>query len=175
MSEKVYPVKADWAKGAWIDDAKYQELYKRSVTDPNGFWGEAGKRLDWIKPYTRVKNTSFDPGNVSIKWFEDGTLNLSANCIDRHLATRGDQVAIIWESDDPTLDEQITYNQLHERVCRFANVLKAPRRQEGRSRHHLSADDPRSRVRDARLCAHRRHSLDRFRRLLTRQLEKPRR
>ena len=125
MSEKVYPVKADWAKGAWIDDAKYQELYKRSVTDPNGFWGEAGKRLDWIKPYTRVKNTSFDPGNVSIKWFEDGTLNLSANCIDRHLATRGDQVAIIWESDDPTLDEQITYNQLHERVCRFANVLKA--------------------------------------------------
>ncbi len=125
MSEKVYPVKADWAKGAWIDDAKYQELYKRSVTDPNGFWGEAGKRLDWIKPYTRVKNTSFDPGNVSIKWFEDGTLNLSANCIDRHLATRGDQVAIIWESDDPTLDEQITYKQLHERVCRFANVLTA--------------------------------------------------
>ena len=125
MSEKVYPVKADWAKNAWIDDAKYQELYQRSVTDPQGFWGEAGKRLDWIKPYTKVKNTSFDPHNVSIKWFEDGTLNVSANCIDRHLATRGDQVAIIWESDDPTLDEKITYKQLHERVCRFANVLKA--------------------------------------------------
>ncbi|MGE5266229.1 MAG: acetyl-coenzyme A synthetase N-terminal domain-containing protein, partial [Deltaproteobacteria bacterium] len=70
MSEKVYPVKADWAKNAWIDEAKYQDLYKRSVSDPEGFWGEAGKRLDWIKPYTRVKNTSFDPGNVSIKWFE---------------------------------------------------------------------------------------------------------
>jgi acetyl-CoA synthetase len=125
MSDKVYPVKADWANGAWIDNAKYEELYQRSVTDPNGFWGEAGKRLDWIKPYTRVKNTSFDPHNVSIKWFEDGTLNVSANCIDRHLATRGDQVAIIWESDDPTLDEKITYKQLHERVCRFANVLKA--------------------------------------------------
>ncbi|OYW55915.1 MAG: acetate--CoA ligase [Hyphomicrobium sp. 32-62-53] len=125
MSEKVYPVKADWAKNAWIDDAKYQELYQRSVTDPQGFWGEVGKRLDWIKPYTKVKNTSFDPHNVSIKWFEDGTLNVSANCIDRHLATRGDQVAIIWESDDPTLDEKITYKQLHERVCRFANVLKA--------------------------------------------------
>jgi len=125
MSEKVYPVKPDWAKNAWIDDAKYHELYQRSVTDPNGFWGEAGKRLDWIKPYTRVKNTSFDPSNVSIKWFEDGTLNVSANCIDRHLATRGDQVAIIWESDDPTLDAQITYRQLHEHVCRYANVLKA--------------------------------------------------
>ncbi len=125
MSDKVYPVKADWAKNAWIDEAKYQELYQRSVADPQGFWGEAGKRLDWIKPYTKVKNTSFDPANVSIKWFEDGTLNVSANCIDRHLATRGDQVAIIWESDDPTLDEKITYKQLHERVCRFANVLKA--------------------------------------------------
>jgi acetyl-CoA synthetase len=125
MSEKVYPVKADWAKNAWIDEAKYQDLYKRSVSDPEGFWGEAGKRLDWIKPYTRVKNTSFDPGNVSIKWFEDGTLNVSANCTDRHLATRGDQVAIIWESDDPNLDQQITYRQLHEQVCRFANVLKA--------------------------------------------------
>jgi acetyl-CoA synthetase len=125
MSEKVYPVKADWAKNAWIDETKYQDLYKRSVSDPEGFWGEAGKRLDWIKPYTRVKNTTFDPGNVSIKWFEDGTLNVSANCTDRHLATRGDQVAIIWESDDPNLDQQITYRQLHENVCRFANVLKA--------------------------------------------------
>jgi acetyl-CoA synthetase len=125
MSEKVYPVKPDWAKNAWLDDAKYKELYQRSVSDPNGFWGEAGKRLDWIKPYTRVKNTSFDPSNVSIKWFEDGTLNVSANCIDRHLDTRGDQVAIIWESDDPTLDAQITYRQLHEHVCRYANVLKA--------------------------------------------------
>ena len=125
MSDKVYPVKPDWAKGAWLDEAQYKELYNRSVTDPDSFWGEAGQRLDWIAPYTKVKNTSFAPENVSIKWYEDGTLNVSANCIDRHLATRGDQIAIIWESDDPTLDETITYKQLHERVCRFANVLKA--------------------------------------------------
>jgi acetyl-CoA synthetase len=125
MSEKVYPVPAGWAGKAWIDDSKYQDLYARSVKDPASFWGEAGRRVDWVKPYTRVKNTSFDPSNVSIKWFEDGTLNVSANCIDRHLATRGDQVAIIWEGDDPTHDEKITYKQLHERVCRVANVLKA--------------------------------------------------
>ncbi len=103
----------------------YATLYQRSVTDPDGFWGEVGRRIDWIKPYTKVKDTSYDPHHVSIKWFEDGTLNVSANCIDRHLATRGDQVAIIWEGDDPTQEEQITYRQLHERVCKFANVLKA--------------------------------------------------
>ena len=125
MSEKVYPVPPEWTSRAWIDETKYQEMYKRSIDDPDGFWGEIGKRIDWIKPYTKVKNTSFGPGDVSIKWFEDGTLNVCANCIDRHLAKRGDQVAIIWEGDDPTDDEKITYRQLHERVCRFANVLKA--------------------------------------------------
>ena len=125
MTDKIYPVPSEWASRAWINADQYAKLYKRSVEDPNGFWGEAGRRLDWIKPYTKVKNTSFDPANVSIKWFEDGTLNVSANCIDRHLATRGDQVAIIWEGDDPTADEKITYRQLHERVCKFANVLKA--------------------------------------------------
>jgi acetyl-CoA synthetase len=125
MTDKVYAVPAEWQSRAWIDDAKYKEMYKRSVGDPNGFWGEMGKRLDWIKPYTRVKNTSYDPHNVSIKWYEDGTLNVSANCIDRHLKKRADQVAIIWEGDDPTHDEKITYRQLHERVCKLANVLKA--------------------------------------------------
>jgi len=125
MSEKLYAVPAEWSQRAWLNDASYTQLYERSIKDPNGFWGEAGRRLDWIKPYTKVKNTSFDPNNVSIKWFEDGTLNVSANCIDRHLATRADQVAIIWEGDDPTQDEQITYRQLHERVCKFANVMKA--------------------------------------------------
>ncbi len=124
MSDKVYPVPAEWAKRAWVDEAKYNEMYKRSVEDPNGFWGEIGRRLDWIKPYTKVKNTSFDTHNVSIKWYEDGTLNVCANCVDRHLKTRADQVAIIWEGDDPTQDEQITYRQLHERVSKFANVLK---------------------------------------------------
>ena len=125
MSEKVYAVPAEWSARAEIDETKYQSMMRRSLEDPNGFWGEVGQRIDWMKPYTKVKNTSFDPANVSIKWYEDGTLNVSANCIDRHLATRGNQVAIIWEGDDPTRDEQITYRQLHERVCRFANVLKA--------------------------------------------------
>ena len=125
MSDKIYNVPAEWASRAFINNEKYMAMYKRSVEDPNGFWGEAGKRIDWIKPYTRVKNTSYDPHNVSIKWYEDGTLNVSANCIDRHLKTRADQVAIIWEGDDPTMDEKITYRQLHERVCKFANVLKA--------------------------------------------------
>ena len=125
MSDKSYPVPSAWASRAWLDDAKYQALYKRSVDDPHGFWGEIGRRLDWIKPYTKVKNTSFDYHNVSIKWFEDGTLNVSANCIDRHLRTRGDQVAIIWEGDNPNESERITYRELHERVSKFANVLKA--------------------------------------------------
>ena len=125
MSHKLHPVSPEWAASAWIDKKAYRSLYDRSISDPNGFWGEVGRRIDWVKPYSRVKNTSFDPHNVSIKWFEDGTLNVSANCIDRHLATRGDQVAIIWESDDPSRDETITYRQLHERVSRFANVLKA--------------------------------------------------
>ncbi|MGE3064294.1 MAG: acetate--CoA ligase [Hyphomicrobiaceae bacterium] len=125
MSEKTYNVPAEWAARAWVDTAKYQSMYKRSIEDPNGFWGEMGKHLDWIKPYTKVKNTSYEPGNVSIKWFEDGTLNACVNCVDRHLAKRGDQVAIIWEGDDPTQDERITYRQLHERVCKFANVMKS--------------------------------------------------
>jgi acetyl-CoA synthetase len=125
VSHKLHPVSPEWAASAWIDKKAYRSLYDRSISDPNGFWGEVGRRIDWVKPYSRVKNTSFDPHNVSIKWFEDGTLNVSANCIDRHLATRGDQVAIIWESDDSSRDEKITYRQLHERVSRFANILKA--------------------------------------------------
>ena len=125
MSDKTYPVTPEWAARAWLDEAKYTALYERSIKDPEGFWSENGRRLDWIKPYTKAKNTTFGPDEVSIKWFEDGTLNVSVNCIDRHLATRGDQVAIIWEGDDPTEDTTITYRQLHERVCKFANVLKA--------------------------------------------------
>ena len=124
-SEKTFPVSADWAARAWINQDKYQEMYNRSVQDPNGFWGEIGKRIDWMKPYTKVKNTSYDPNNVSIRWYEDGTLNVCHNCVDRHVPTRGDQVAIIWEGDDPTDDEQITYRQLHERVQKMANVFKA--------------------------------------------------
>ncbi len=125
MSEKAYPVTPEWASRAWLDDAKYQALYEESVKNPEKFWGENGLRLDWITPYTKVKNTTFGPDEVSIKWFEDGALNVAANCIDRHLETRGDQIAIIWEGDDPTEDKTITYKQLHEEVCKFANVLKA--------------------------------------------------
>jgi acetyl-CoA synthetase len=124
MSDKLYDVPAEWKKRAYIDDAKYQAMYARSIKDPNGFWAEHAKRIDWIKPFTKVKNTSYDPHNVSIKWFEDGTLNACFNCVDRHLAKRGDQVAIIWEGDDPKDSKTVTYKQLHAEVQKFANVLK---------------------------------------------------
>ena len=126
MSEvHIHPVPAEFAKNALIDEAKYEAMYKASIEDNEGFWAEHGKRIDWIKPYKKVKNVDFMVPNVNIKWFEDGTLNVSANCIDRHLATRGDQVAIIWEGDDPKDDDKITYKQLHEHVCRLANAMKA--------------------------------------------------
>ena len=125
MSEKVYPVSAEWAQRAYINDAKYKEAYAQSISNPEAFWAEQGKRIDWIKPFTKVKNVSYDPHNVSIKWYEDGTTNVSMNCIDRHLAKRGDQIAIIWEGDSPNESKNITYKELHEQVSRFANVLKA--------------------------------------------------
>ncbi len=121
---KIFEVPEEWAKKAFADNDKYLEMYEQSINDPDTFWGEQGKRLDWMTPFTKVKNTSYAPGNVSIKWYEDGTLNVSANCIDRHLADRADQTAIIWESDEPAHDQKITYKQLHTRVCKFANVLK---------------------------------------------------
>ena len=125
MSDDMYPVFDEWAKRAWCDESTYFDMYMRSVKDPEKFWAEHGKRIDWIKPYTKIKDTSFD-GDVSIRWFYDGTLNASANCIDRHLATKGDQPAIMWEPDDPSdANRVITYKQLHEEVCRFANGLKA--------------------------------------------------
>jgi acetyl-CoA synthetase len=124
MSEKIHPVTPDWKQRAYIDDAKYRELYARSVADPESFWaGEAG-RIDWIKPFTRVKDTSFGPGSVSIKWFEDGATNVAQNCIDRHLLRLKNHTAIIWEGDDPKDSKHITYQELHDEVCRLANVLK---------------------------------------------------
>jgi acetyl-CoA synthetase len=123
---KDYKVPKEWKARAFVDEDEYERLYKQSVENPDRFWGKEGKRIDWIKPYTRVKDTSFAHPHVSIKWFEDGTLNVSANCIDRHLKKRGKQVAIIWEPDDPSAEAQhITYRELHEHVCRLANVLKA--------------------------------------------------
>ena len=121
----VHKVKPEWKKDALIDNDTYLAWYKRSVEDPEGFWAEHGKRIDWIKPYTTVKNTDYGYPDVSIKWFEDGTLNVSANCVDRHLEKRGDQVAIIWEGDDPSEDRKITYRELYEQVCKLANVMKA--------------------------------------------------
>ncbi len=124
MSDKMYGVSPEWKKRAWLDEARYKEMYAASIKDPDKFWGnEARKRIHWFKPFTKVKNTRFAP-DVSIKWFEDGTTNISYNCIDRHLEKRGDQVAIIWEGDEPTDDKKITYKQLHAEVCRWANVLK---------------------------------------------------
>jgi acetyl-CoA synthetase len=123
--DHVYPVAAEWAERAYVDVAGYCDMYARSINDPDGFWSEHGKRVDWIKPFTKVQNVSFTPGQVSIKWFEDGSLNVAWNCIDRHLAERGDQTAIIWEGDDPSHDRKITYSQLHAEVCKFANVLRA--------------------------------------------------
>ena len=125
MSEKTYDVPAEWKKRAYIDEAKYKEMYAASIADPDKFWAEQAKRIDWIKPFTKVKNTSYAPDNVSIKWFEDGVLNAAYNCIDRHLAKRGNQTAIIWEGDDPKTDKTVTYKELHAEVCKFANVLKA--------------------------------------------------
>jgi acetyl-CoA synthetase len=126
MSEgHIYPVQPALAASAHIDDAKYREMYQQSVVNPEGFWREHGNIVDWMTPFTKVKSTSFDTGHVDIKWFEDGELNVSVNCIDRHLETRGDQVAIIWEGDDPNDDASLTYNELHEQVCQFANALKS--------------------------------------------------
>jgi acetyl-CoA synthetase len=124
MSDDLFPVPENWAKTAHVDAAGYEKLYARSVAEPEAFWGEQGKRIDWIKPYTKVKDVSFAEDDLHIRWYEDGVLNVSANCIDRHLKVRGDQVAILWEGDEPDQSQAITYTQLHERVCRFANVLK---------------------------------------------------
>jgi acetyl-CoA synthetase len=122
MSDKFYDVPDEWKKRAFVDDAKYQAMYQASIADPDKFWAEHGQRITWMKPFSKVKNTSYAPDNVSIKWFEDGKTNIAYNCVDRHLEKRGDQVAIIWEGDEPTDDKKITYKQLHAEVCRWANV-----------------------------------------------------
>jgi acetyl-CoA synthetase len=121
---KIYDVPADWAKRAFINDDTYKAMYAASVADPEAFWAEHGRRIDWMRPYSRVKNTTFGPETVAIRWYEDGTTNVAHNCVDRHLGTRGDQVALIWEGDDPAQSRSITYRELHTEVQRFANVLK---------------------------------------------------
>ena len=126
MSEnRTFPPAADKAAQANIDANGYQAAYAKSLSDNEAFWAEHGKRIDWIQPYTKVSDVSYNKPDVHIRWYEDGTLNASANCLDRHLATRGDQTAILWEGDDPADAKHITYAELHEEVCRFANALKA--------------------------------------------------
>ncbi len=125
MSDTLIPVSSEWKKRAYIDPDKYEGWYLDSVAHPDAFWGEEGRKLQWMKPFTKVKDTSFDLHDFHIRWFEDGTLNVSANCIDRHLPARANQTAIIWEGDDPSQSRHITYAELHREVCRFANVLKA--------------------------------------------------
>ncbi|MDG4593750.1 MAG: acetate--CoA ligase, partial [Defluviicoccus sp.] len=122
--EQVFPVPEAVAKTAWCDNEKYLQMYKRSVADPEGFWAEQAKRIDWIKPFTKIRDVNFQAPDVHIRWFHDGTLNVSANCLDRHLAKRGDQVALLWEGDDPSVSKAMTYRELHREVCKFANVLK---------------------------------------------------
>ncbi len=124
MSQSVYPIPALVKEAALIDEKKYQELYQWSINDPETFWQEQGQRLDWFRPYTKVKNTSFESGNLAIKWYEDGQLNASYNCIDRHLKNKSDKVALIWEGDDPGKSQHITYQELHDEVCKIANGLK---------------------------------------------------
>ena len=122
---KLYPVDPELSASAWVDESTYEAMYRQSIEDPVTFWAEQAKRLDWIQFPTKIKNTSFAPGNIDIRWYEDGVLNVSYNCLDRHLLVRGDQTAIIWEGDDPSSDERVTYRNLYERVCRFANGLRA--------------------------------------------------
>ncbi len=131
MSQSLYPVPPEWRARAYVNAERYADMYARSVSDPDGFWREQAQRLDWIQPFTRVKETSFDEATFGIRWFADGTLNLAANCLDRHLAERGDQTAILWAGDDPAESRTISYRELHEEVCRFANVLKGQGVQRG--------------------------------------------
>ncbi|SUG35435.1 acetyl-coenzyme A synthetase [Salmonella enterica subsp. arizonae] len=118
-----HAIPANVADRCLINPEQYEAKYQQSINDPDTFWGEQGKILDWITPYQKVKNTSLAPGNVSIKWYEDGTLNLAANCLDRHLQENGDRTAIIWEGDDASQSKHISYRELHRDVCRFANTL----------------------------------------------------
>ncbi len=122
---KVYPVPAEWASRAYVNAERYQEMYRRSIEEPEAFWREETKRLDWMKPWTKLSQCSFNEADFGIKWFEDGTLNVAVNCLDRHLAERGDQLAIIWEGDDPAEYRSYTYRELHEGVCRAGAALRA--------------------------------------------------
>ncbi len=169
---QVFPVKPEIAAKAHITAARYQDMFERAARDPDGFWAEQSRRIAWMKAPTRIKNTSF-AGDVSIKWFEDGTLNASASCLDRHLATRGDQTAIIWESDDPVGVEACHLPRTARAGVPPGQRDEGPRREEGRPGHDLSADGAGGRGGDAGLRADRRDPLRGVRRVLARQPGQP--
>ena len=125
MSDILHQPSLAFSRTAHLNESQYEAMYKQSINDPENFWSKHGKRLDWIKNYSKIKNVSFKHPNVSVKWFEDGILNVSANCIDRHLTARGEQTAIIWEGDNPSEEKHISYSELHDKVCRLANVYKS--------------------------------------------------
>ena len=122
--EKIYKVKSEWLKKALVSKTIYEKKYSQSIKDNDGFWRKEGKRVTWIKPYTKIKDVKYSSSDVNIKWFYDGTLNASANCIDRHLKNNKDKTAIMWVGDDPKVQKKITYKQLHNEVCKIANGLK---------------------------------------------------
>ena len=169
MTDAVYPVPDEWARKALIDADLYGAMYRESVEDPETFWRREAQRIDWMRPFSRVKETSFHEADFGIRWFADGALNLSANCLDRHLAQRGDTTAIIWEPDDPGEEGRtISYAELHRMVCRFANALKANGARRGDRDHHLYANGPRGGGGDARLRAHWRDPFGGVRRIFAR-------
>ena len=123
-NDNIYKPSSDIVQNSHVDAVNYEKMYRESITNPDEFWNNHGKRIDWIKPYTKISNVSYNKKDLHIKWYEDGTLNASANCLDRHLQTKGENTAIIWEGDDPNESKHITYNELYEDVCKFSNVLK---------------------------------------------------
>ncbi|MEL0037424.1 MAG: acetate--CoA ligase, partial [Gammaproteobacteria bacterium] len=129
--DKVYPVDSDFRDKALIDNDTYLSMYQQSIADPEGFWAEQANCIDWMKPFSKVKDVSYQKSDCHIRWFEDGTLNVSVNCLDRHLQTKGDSPAIVWEGDDPANDKTLTYNELHTMVCQFANGMREQGVQKG--------------------------------------------
>ena len=169
---EVFPVPETVAKASHCDNARYLAMYRRSLDDPDGFWREQAERLDWVRFPTRIKDVDFKD-NARIRWFEDGVLNVSANCIDRHLSARGDQTAILWEGDDPSVRQEDHLPRAAPGGVQARQRAQGARGREGRSGHDLHADDPRDRLCHARLRADRRDPLGGVRRLLAGQPGRP--
>ena len=163
-----HPVPEAFAANAVVKAADYRSQYEESIRDPEGFWARIAKRIDWMRAPTRIRNVSFDPDDFRIRWYEDGELNVSVNCLDRQLEKRANKTALLFEGDDPSVSRRVTYRELYERGMPLRQCAPQARRKEGRPRHDLHADDPGGRGRDARLRPHRRDPLGRVRRVLAR-------